>query len=74
MPPVIQVPGAPRQRRRFEDQYQRLSRALTAPNGLMSLRDDPASIAPDRAIVFEVAGSVTAFYRAVQRKIGRAHV
>lgn len=67
VPPVIQVPGAPRQRRRFEDQYQRLSRALTAPNGLMSLRDDPASIAPDRAIVFEVAGSVTAFYRAVRR-------
>lgn len=67
VPPAIQVPGAPRQRRRFEDQYQRLNRALNAPGGLMSLRDDPASIAPDRAIVFEIAGNVSGFYRAVRR-------
>jgi hypothetical protein len=29
---------------------------------LLSLRDDPASIAPERAIVFELAGSVKDFY------------
>lgn len=67
VPPVISVPGGRRQRRRFEDQYQRLARALNAPGGLMSLRDDAANIAPDRAIVFEVAGSIAAFYRAVRR-------
>ncbi|MGO9604792.1 MAG: S8 family peptidase [Candidatus Binataceae bacterium] len=30
---------------------------------LLSLRDDPASIAPERAIVFEVIGSLPDFYR-----------
>jgi Subtilase family len=33
----------------------------------MALRDDPASIAPERAIVFEVAGSIADFYKAVQK-------
>lgn len=51
----------------MEDQYQRLVRALRAPGGLMSLRDDPSSIAPHRAIVFEIAGSVSSFYRAAAR-------
>ena len=32
------------------------------PQQLLSLRDDPASIAPERAIVFEVAGSLKDFY------------
>jgi len=33
------------------------------PDRLLSLRDDPASIAPERAIVFEVAGSLEDFYK-----------
>src|SRR5262245_33941213 len=61
------MPGAHRQRRRLEDQYQRLSRALRAPGGLMALRDDPSSIAPHRAIVFEIAGSIGTFYKAARR-------
>lgn len=36
----------------------------------MSLRADPTSIAPERAIVFEVAGSIRNFYAAVQRVEG----
>jgi hypothetical protein len=32
------------------------------PQALLALRDDPASIAPERAIVFEVAGSLKDFY------------
>jgi hypothetical protein len=32
------------------------------PQQLLGLRNDPASIAPERAIVFEVAGSLKDFY------------
>jgi hypothetical protein len=34
-----------------------------SPEQLLSFRNDPASIAPERAIVFEVAGSLPDFYR-----------
>ena len=33
----------------------------------MALRDDPAAIAPERALVLEVAGSIADFYRVVAR-------
>ena len=33
------------------------------PERLLALRDDPASTAPERAIVFEVAGSLKNFYQ-----------
>ena len=36
----------------------------------MSLRDDPSSIAPHRAIVFEIAGSVSNFYKAAAKVPG----
>ena len=36
----------------------------------MSLRDDPSSIAPHRAIVFEIAGSVATFYKAAAKVPG----
>lgn len=66
----MRTPGARRQRRRLEDQYQRLMRALRNPGGLMALRDDPSSIAPHRAIVFEIAGSVATFYKAAAKVPG----
>jgi len=37
--------------------------AVERPVDLLAFRDDPASIAPERAIVFEVAGSLEDFYR-----------
>jgi hypothetical protein len=37
------------------------------PDRLLNLRDDPASIAPERAIVFEVAGSLKDFYAQARR-------
>jgi hypothetical protein len=37
-------------------------RVAEDPQQLLSLRDDPASIAPERAIVFELAGSLKDFY------------
>ena len=70
VPPPMRTPGGKRQRRRLEDQYQRLARALRDPRGLISLRDDPSSIAPHRAIVFEIAGSVTDFYKAAAKVPG----
>jgi hypothetical protein len=66
----MRKPGGRRQRRRLEDQYQRLTRALRGPLGLISLRDDPSSIAPHRAIVFEIAGSVATFYKAAAKVPG----
>lgn len=70
VPPPMRTPSGKRQRRRLEGEYQRLVNALNSPRGLMSLRDDPASIAPDRAIVFEIAGSVANFYKAAAKVPG----
>jgi hypothetical protein len=36
----------------------------------MELRDDPSGLAPDRVIVFEIAGTITDFFKAVARVDG----
>ena len=36
----------------------------------MELRDDPSSLAPDRVIVFEIAGTIADFFKAVARVDG----
>jgi Subtilase family len=56
-----------RQAQRIGPKFERLRQMLDAPRGEMSLREDPSSIAPERALVFEVAGSIGEFYAAVQR-------
>lgn len=66
-------PAGRRQRRRLEERYQHLWRALNG-DGLMALRRDPASIAPERAIVFEIAGNVASFYKAVRKIPGLSFV
>lgn len=73
VPPGMQRPSGARQRRRLEERYQYLWRALN-DGGLMQLRRDPASIAPDRAIVFEIAGNVANFYKAVRKIPGLSFV
>jgi hypothetical protein len=55
------TPG--RQGQRLGPRFQRLMDVAGSPEQLLSFRDDPASIAPERAIVFEVAGSLPDFYR-----------
>jgi hypothetical protein len=60
-------PSPKQQRRRLEPQYQRLKHALSQPGGLLTLRAEPTGIAPERTIVFEIAGSVQAFYKAASR-------
>jgi Subtilase family len=59
---AISRPSRDRQRERIDPRFERLSAVAETPAQLMALRDDPASIAPERAIVFEVEGSLKDFY------------
>ena len=63
----LQLPAVHRQERRIGPTFQRLRDAFGDARPAISLRDDPASIAPERAIVFEIAGSIGDFYAAVQQ-------
>ncbi len=56
-----------RQGERLGHRFERLTKVAGDPTALLDLRDDPASIAPERAIVFEIAGSVDAFYAQAQK-------
>jgi hypothetical protein len=66
---AISRPSRDRQRERIDPRFERLSAVAETPAQLMALRDDPASIAPERAIVFEVEGSLKDFYEQA-RSIG----
>lgn len=59
----VAKPTRERQQQRIGPRFQRLMDAVEHPAELLALRDDPASIAPERAIVFEVAGSLEDFYK-----------
>jgi hypothetical protein len=50
--------------------FRRLRETLARPGGVMTLRDDPESLAPDRVIVFEIAGRLDAFRDAVAKVPG----
>jgi hypothetical protein len=50
--------------------FSRLKQALGRVDGAMQLKADPTSLAPDRVIVFEVAGRVDDFAKAVARVPG----
>jgi hypothetical protein len=55
-------PSRDRQRARIDPRFERLSRVADNPQQILALCNDPASIAPERAIVFEVEGSLGDFY------------
>lgn len=61
------VPDRARQRQRLDPEYQRLRRAIDGLDGGLALRADPIGIAPDRALVMEIAGSLDDFHKAVAR-------
>lgn len=67
-PPRESIPSADagRQAARVGPKFERLERLLGEPDALGELRDDPAAIVPERALVFEVASEVVDFYRAVR--------
>ncbi|TIP09217.1 MAG: hypothetical protein E5X73_28380 [Mesorhizobium sp.] len=62
-------PGRARQGERFQATFDRLSAALAGDDPLVALRQDPVGIAPERALVFVTAGSVSDFAR-VAREAG----
>lgn len=65
----IARPQRDRQRERLGPRFARLMEAAGTAEGLLSLQSDPSSIAPERAIVFEVAGQLADFY-AQARQLG----
>ncbi len=65
----LRVPPRGRQTGRFGPTFTRLSNALGRGAG-MELRDDPTSLAPDRVIVFEIAGTVADFLKTIARVDG----
>ena len=58
------LPTKQRQGERFGPVFQRLQE-YSRSDRLHELRQDPIAIAPERALVFEVAGAVDAFQRAI---------
>ena len=58
-----------RQSERLGPKFERLRSTLDR-GAALSLRKDPSSIAPERALVFEVAGSIADFNRLVSRVPG----
>lgn len=68
----ISRPGHERQVGRLGPRFDRLRQATAQPptQAALALQSDPDGIAPERAIVFEVAGSLTDFYSQVSRLQG----
>jgi len=60
-------PPRGRQGARLAPRFDRLMQVAGSPQELLGFRDDPASIAPERAIVFEVAGQLKDFYSQAQQ-------
>ena len=57
--------SAQRQGQRLGSRFERLRTVLASDESGLSLRADPSGIAPERALVFEVAGSIGDFHRLV---------
>ena len=67
--PKIKGPGVTIQRQRFKATFDRLAAALGTQTPVLELRRDPNGLAPERALVFVVAGSIQHFGR-VARDVG----
>lgn len=55
---------------KFGPKFRRLAALLDREDQTLALRDNPEQIAPERALVFEIAGSVSDFYKAVKKVEG----
>ena len=69
MPTAPQLPAG-RQSQRLGPVFDRLVSVLAVEREGVSLRNDPSSIAPERALVLEVAGSLVDFRALVERVAG----
>lgn len=65
--PSIRFPSRARQQEKFGASFNRLRAAMARPDGALLLREDPTSLAPERVIVFEVAGTIQNFLQALSR-------
>lgn len=65
----VRTPGRVRQGQRLGGRFTRLSQRLAMPQGMAELRNDPGSIAPERAVVFDIADlpDVKKVYRAFEK-------
>ncbi len=63
------LPTRQRQGERFGPVFRRLQQ-FSRSNSLQELRQDPSAIAPERALVFEVAGAVDRFRQAISQVRG----
>lgn len=68
-PPIsnLKLPSRSRQVSRFAALFDRLRDVLGRASDRIELRDDPSSLAPDRVLVFEIAGTVQNFVRAISK-------
>ncbi len=65
----IRFPDRQRQGERLRPVFERLRNALN-PDHPLTFGEDPAGIAPERALVFEIADSVTGFRKAIAKVDG----
>ena len=63
----LRLPSQARQGERLGPVFQRLRDVFGTDRDPTTLRDDPAGIAPERALVLEVAGKIDDFYKAAKR-------
>ena len=63
----IRFPSRGRQSDRLGPMFNRLRSVLDRDNAAVEMRADPSSLAPERVIVFEIAGTVADFLKAVGR-------
>lgn len=69
-PPGPRHPTRARQAERLGPIFDRLAAVVSEDRDPVELRDDPASLAPERVIVFEVAGSIGDFAAACRKVPG----
>ena len=65
--PPPEHPSRERQGERFGPVFQRLANVLDSDQDPLTLRNDPMGLAPERALVFEIAGSLSDFAAATQQ-------
>lgn len=70
IPEKVAAPSADRQVQRVGPKFDRLAQALPDSQRLAELQEDPAAIAPERALVFEIASSKVDFHRALRQVSG----
>jgi len=66
-PPKVSGPGFSRQSERLGQAFSKLRSAIDDHRDLRELRDDPSSIAPERALVLEIAEGIQDFAKEAAR-------